>query len=132
MPRKRPNRTFELRKDATIAPPAARLTPAALAPQGLDPPWQELYQDAEREISTLKKEKRELADFSTGICAIALALTKMLIDDDHAAATGDTVTIPRFVHESTLGAGLTLGEDRDGNPTVQVRERGRPRIAPVQ
>ena len=129
---KKRTRNITLRKDALIAPPAARIMPGALAPVTGDPPWQELYQDAAREVDTLKKEKRELADFSTGICAIALALTKMLIDDDHAAATGDTVTIPKFVHESTIGAGLTLGEDRDGNPTVKVRERGRPRIAPVQ
>lgn len=126
--------TLGERKDVVVRPPAARLAPSAPEPGKfpVEIPWKEMYQDTDRELRTTKKEMRELADFASGVTSLCLSLTKMLIDAKHSQATDDTVTVPKALHEATLGAGLRLGEDKDGNPTLTVKSRGRERIAPVE
>lgn len=132
MAKRKRRRGFDLpQRDVLVKPPVAVLGLSALSPDE-DPPWKDLYQDAQRQIRELEISKRELIDFGRQTSSLMLSLTKMLIDAKHPCATDDLVTIPRFLHESQLGAGVSVGTDKDGNPFVKLRHRGKARLTPAE
>lgn len=118
-------------KEVTIKPPAARLRPEGLA-AGLEVPWEDLYKDAMAQIEGYKREKSELTAFGRQVSSLALSMAKVIVDARLPEATEDTVTIPKELYEQTIGAGITVGTDREGNPFVKIRERGKERVTPAQ
>ena len=116
-------------QDVTILAPTAEAGLKVPAPgRAFDPPTpEELVRLYGVDNDRLRREMRELGDTASAISAVALALVKLYYDAGFATGPNE-VTIPKGMHDSLVGASITITNDTEGNILVQLAERGLERI----
>lgn len=93
----------------------------------LDPPTlEELYRAEVADNARLRRDMRHLGDTASAISSVCLGLMRML--GDAGLAEGNTVRVPRLLHQQMIGASIKLGDDQAGNITVTLIERSRERV----
>jgi len=116
-------------RSVVIHPPAAGLLSRAESPAAqaaVEITAEDLIRLQNAEIAQLRGQLAELGDAASAISSIALSLLKMLIDKGYASERNE-VTIPRWLHEQMVGAGVSFRAEPAGI-RVWLRERGSHRV----
>lgn len=118
-------------RDVTVLAPTATISLGAKAPSPGDsllavPTVEELYQLTWAQLKQERAAVREVRDMAAAMASLCLSMTRLLIDK--GVEGGNTVVVPKAVHDRMVGASVEVTNLKNGDVRVRIVDNAPGRI----